>query len=117
MPQTIAVESPAQRMPGIRRVAFTLVLAGLGILGLDSLLFRTGVYAHYLEPESSTGLFEMILRREQQAQKDHGDNLVATLGNSRFGYSRKIIDQLPQKPDYVFRDAGIGGSDARVWYY
>jgi hypothetical protein len=117
MPQTIAVESPAQRMPGIRRVAFTLVLAGLGILGLDSLLFRTGVYAHYLEPESSTGLFEMILRREQQAQKDHGDDLVVTLGNSRFAYSRKIVDELPQKAAYVFRDAGVAGSNARAWYY
>jgi hypothetical protein len=104
-------------MSGIRRVVLTLLLAGLGIFGLDSLLFRTGVYAHYLEPESSTGLFEMILRREQQAQKDHGDNLVVTLGNSRFAYSRKIVDHLPQKPAYVFRDAGVAGSDARVWYY
>jgi len=98
-------------------VALTLALAGLGVFGLDSLLFRTGVYAHYLEPESSTGLFEMILRREQQAQKDHGDNLVVTLGNSRFAYSRKIIDNLPQKAAYDFRDAGIAGSDDRVWYY
>jgi hypothetical protein len=114
---TAVAERPAKLMGGIRRVALTLALAGLGIFGLDSLLFRTGVYAHYLEPDSSTGLFEMILRREQQAQQDHGDNLVVTLGNSRFGYSRKIIDERPQKRAYDFRDAGVAGSDARDWSY
>jgi len=117
MPQTAALESPAKLMPGVRRVALALALAGLGIFGLDSLIFRSSVYAHYLEPESSTGLFEMILRREQKAQKDHGDNLVVTLGNSRFGYSRKIVDNLPQKAVYEFRDAGVAGSTARIWYY
>ena len=115
MTPTAELESPAK--PMIRKVALTLVLAGLGVFGLDSLLFRTSLYVHYLEPESSAGLFEMILRREQQAHKDHGDNLVVTLGNSRFAWSPKILDQLPQKAAYDLRDAGIAGTNARAWYY
>jgi len=104
-------------MPGKRKVTLTLFLVIFGTLALDSLLFRTGPYAHFLEPDSSTGLFEAILRREQQAQLTPRDDLVVTLGNSRFAYSRKVIDHLPRKPAYEFRDAGIAGSNARNWYY
>ncbi|HLK69331.1 MAG TPA: hypothetical protein VKU19_38135 [Bryobacteraceae bacterium] len=101
----------------VRGVAFAAFLALIGTFGLDCLVFRNAVYTHYLEPESSTGLFEMILRREQKAQKELGDNLVVTFGNSRFAYSRKIIDHLPQAPVYMVRDAGVAGSNARVWNY
>ncbi|HTS32170.1 MAG TPA: hypothetical protein VMH81_40145 [Bryobacteraceae bacterium] len=117
---TLQPQSPPQdELPAHNpwSVALALVLAVAGVFGLDALLFRNPIYTHYLEPESSTGLFEMILRREQKAQKELGDNLVVTLGNSRFAYSRKILDELPEKTAYVFRDAGVAGSNARVWYY
>jgi hypothetical protein len=87
------------------------------VFGLDALLFRTRIYTPFLQPDSSTGLFERILRRERQAQEQAGDNLVVTLGNSRSGYSRKVIDQLPVPNPYVFRDAGVAGSTPRVWYF
>lgn len=104
-------------MSGKRKVTLSLFLVVFGTFGLDSLLFRTGPYTHYLEPDSSTGLFEAILRREQQAQLTPRDDLVVTLGNSRFAYSRKVIDHLPRKPAYEFRDAGVAGSNPRDWYY
>ena len=100
-----------------RRFGLALILACLGLFGLDALLFRTSLYPSLLEPDSMAGYFEMVLRKEQQAQRRLGDNLVLTLGNSRFGYSPKIIDHLPQKAAYVFRQAGIGGTNAQVWYY
>jgi hypothetical protein len=94
------------------------LLAGcIGVIGLDSLLFRTGFYATILEPDSSTGLFEMILRRELTAQQRFGDRMVVTFGNSRFAWSPKVIDQRPAPHKYVFRAAGVAGSDARAWYY
>ena len=46
----------------------------MGVLALDALLFRTGLYPSILDPDSSTGLFELILRREQQAQATGGHN-------------------------------------------
>ena len=93
------------------------VLACIGVFALDALLFRTNLYPSILDPDSSTGLFELILRREQWAQAHEGSNLVVTLGNSRLAYSPKVLDQLGLNKPYHLRTAGIAGSNARVWYY
>ena len=100
-----------------RRIGLALLVACLGLFGLDAVLFRTTLYTSILEPASAAGNFEMVLRREREAQSWLGDNVVVTLGNSRFGYSPKIIDHLPVKAAYVLRQAGIGGTNAMVWYY
>ncbi len=93
-------------------------LLAIGLLfGLDALLFRTKMYPQLLEPGSSTGLFELILAKELRAQKRLGDNLVATLGNSRFGWSPMVVDHERAGAPYLFRDAGLAGSDPRVWYF
>jgi hypothetical protein len=88
-----------------------------GVIALDSVLFRTGFYATILEPDSSTGLFEMILRRELGAQERTGSPMVATFGNSRFAWSPKVIDHRPGTHKYALRNGGVAGSDARAWYY
>ena len=87
------------------------------MLAADALLFRTGLYPSILDPDSSTGLFELIFRREQKAQIDGGPNLVVTLGSSRLAYSPKYLDQNGLNQPYPLRNAGIAGSNARVWYY
>lgn len=93
------------------------MLGCVGVFGLDALAFRTRYYASNLKPDSTTGLFELILWREQQAQKALGDNVVLTLGDSRFGIVPKISNALAGETGYVFRSAGVAGTDARSWYY
>jgi len=100
-----------------RRLVLACILAFAGLFGLDALLFRTNIYPSVLEPESTTGQFELILRREQQAQAHYGNNLVVTIGNSRFAWSAKVLDDLGQKAAYTLRDAGLAGTDPRAWYY
>lgn len=92
-------------------------LAVLGLFGLDGLLFHTGLYTSILEPDSSAGLYQLILHREQEAQRRHGDSTIVTLGDSRFAYSSKISNELTPRTGYVFRTAGMGGSELRSWYY
>jgi hypothetical protein len=99
------------------RRGLACALAFAGVFGLDALLFRTSIYPSALEPDSSTGQFELILRREQQAQARYGNNLVLTIGNSRFAWSAKLLDNLAQKPAYILRNAGLAGTDPRAWYY
>jgi hypothetical protein len=101
----------------IARRILALVLGCVGVLGLDALAFRTRYYAQNLEPDSTTGLFELILWREQQAQKALGDNVALTMGDSRFGIVPKISNALAPETGYVFRSAGVAGTDARSWYY
>jgi hypothetical protein len=100
-----------------RRVAGACLLAVVALFVCDALLFRTGLYTSILEPDSSTGLFENILRRERQAQARNGDNLVATLGDSRFAYYPRVCNELTGETGLVIRSAGIAGSDPRSWYY
>jgi lysophospholipase L1-like esterase len=101
----------------LRLIALSLLIACLLLFGLDALLFRTGLYMSVLEPDSTAGLLELILRREKAAQAKAGDNLVVTLGNSRMGYVPKGVDLRPRQTGYVVRTAVVPGSDARSWYY
>ena len=103
-----ALASTPVRKP--RRIALTLLIACL-------FLFRTRLYMSILEPDSSAGLLELILRREKEAQNKAGDNLVVTLGNSRMGYVPKGVDLRPRQTGYAVRTAGVAGSDPRTWYY
>ena len=93
------------------------MLGVVGLFALDALLFRTGLYTSILEPDSSTGLFELVLRREQHAQSQYGRNLVVTLGDSRFAYYPRVANQHTAETGFVFRQAGVAGTDARAWYY
>jgi len=112
--------SPAIERTGLQkpvRAALALALAFLGLFGLDALLFRTNIYPSILEPDSSSGLFELTLWRERRAQKDAGDNLAVALGDSRMGYLPKGVDLRSRQTGYALRTAVIPGSDARSWYY
>jgi hypothetical protein len=100
-----ALASTPVRKP--RRIALTLLIACLGLFGLDAFLFRTRLYMSILEPDSSAGLLELILRREKEAQNKAGDNLVVTLGNSRMGYVPKGVDLRPRQTGYAVRTAGV----------
>jgi len=100
-----------------RRRGLALPLAFLGLFALDGLLFRTPFYPSILQMDSSTGVFELTLRREQQAQALNGDNLVVTLGDSRFAYLPRLANQVTAQTGYVFRHAGVAGTDVRSWFY
>jgi len=109
------------RATGVDRSPTRLAAACLGAVvaffAVDAALFRTTLYPSFLEPDSSVGLFEMILRREQEAQRRNGDGLVATLGDSRFAVSPRLCNVLTPQSGLVFRSAGVAGTDARAWYY
>lgn len=100
-----------------RRLVLACLAACVSVLALDSLVFRTGFYAAFLDPQSSTGTFELTLRSELDAQKRNGDRMVVTFGSSRFFWSPKVIDQRPGPHLYVLRCASVPGTDARTWYY
>jgi hypothetical protein len=107
----------AARRLSARQAAAAVLLALAGVLALDSLLFRTSLYPSILEPESSTGMFELILSRERQAQERNGSNLVVTIGDSRFAYSPRLSNEVTDRTGLVFRHAGVAGTDPRSWYY
>jgi hypothetical protein len=58
-----------------------------------------------------------ILRREQLAQREYGDNLIVTIGDSRFAYLPRQADELTPQTGLVFRSACVPGTEVRSWYY
>src|SRR5579872_5428346 len=102
---------------GVTKPVLAAVLACAAVFGLDALLFRTHWYASVLEPESSTGEFEMTLWNERRAQKTFGDNAVTGVGNSRFNYYPRIANERMAETGLVFRSARVDGSTPQSWYY
>ncbi|MEO8592469.1 MAG: hypothetical protein ABI759_04035 [Candidatus Solibacter sp.] len=99
------------------RALWGLVFGLAGLFSLDAAIFRSGLYTSILEPESSAGTFELILRRERNAQPWYGKNLVVTLGDSRFAYYPRVANEHTAETGLAFRQAGVAGTDARTWYY
>jgi hypothetical protein len=114
---TVQAAERAARGRGVRRVAAAILLAVVGLFVLDALLFRTSLYPSTLQPDSSTGQFELTLLREKQAQAANGDNMIVTVGDSRFAYAPKLSNAVSAETGLVFGHAGIAGTDARSWYY
>ena len=111
--QAVPVKSPRT----LARPVAACLLALAALFGLDALLFRTHLYPSVLEPESSTGLFELTLRRERQAQEEFGGNAVIGVGNSRFNYYPRIANRLMVETGLLFRSARVDGSNPQAWYY
>ena len=84
-----------------------IILAITAVIALDALLFRTGLYTSILQPDSSTGTFELVLRREQQAQALHGRDLIVTLGNSRFAYYPRVANEQTPTTGFTFRSRQV----------
>jgi len=116
-----AFDSPAaptgSGLRAFREAALLLILALAALLVLDGLVFRIGPYKKLLEPDSTAGQFELVLRREQEAQREYGDNLVATFGDSRMSYYPREAAKVEPQTGYYLRQAGLAGTNARVWYY
>jgi hypothetical protein len=105
-------------MSRARRILSACFLSVALWFGVDALLFRTNLYPSILEPDSTAGEYELILMREREFFKRHGrENLIVTLGDSRFAYAPRLSNELTSRTGYVFRHAGVAGTNARTWYY
>ncbi len=111
------VQAPPPVRTTTGSVARSTALALVLLLLFDALVFRLSPYTNYVEPDSSTGLFELILRRELNAQKWYGSNLAVTFGDSRMAYYTRVSEAVSGRTGLILRNAGIAGSDARTWYY
>lgn len=95
-----------------------VLIAFVGLLLIDVLLFRTGLYATWIEPNSSAGSVvsaTMLIKRESRADARN----ILVLGNSRVGegFSAALADKASGRPDVHFINGAVAGSTQRVWYY
>ncbi len=85
---------------------------------VEAAIFRSGYYDQYLEPNSSTGIFEATLRDEHN-RIPAADKDVLVLGDSRIaeGFSSKIATQAGEALGYSYGNAATAGTTPRCWYY
>lgn len=104
-------------MSGAARGALWSVLVLMAFFAADSLLFRTGWYAAYLEPDSSSGLLESRLYWLQNARARASPE-VLVIGDSRVaeGFSSGVADSTVGQHLH-FWNFGLAGTTPRVWYY
>lgn len=104
-----------------RRLAplLELVLAGLLTLACcDALLFRSGWYWRFVEPNSTAGASvgsTLVAARYREPERKN----VLMLGDSRVGegFSMSLADAAAGRADLHFVNAAIPGTGPRVWYY
>jgi len=85
---------------------------------LDAMVFRSGLYRHAVEPESTAGMTLLALRNaEFQYRPDMRNVLV--MGDSRVGegVSARIANETAHPRGINFVTIGISGSTPRVWNY
>ena len=98
--------------------AFLAVLL-TGYLLCEILIFQSGFYARFLEPQiSATGNLERTLYAEVH-RPPSGKKEVLVVGNSRMaeGFSAKIANNTNPQDGYQFHNFAVSGTGNRVWYY
>jgi hypothetical protein len=84
---------------------------------VDALLFRTGVYGRYVDPSSSTGRVEWVVRRAASLNPRSRPR-VAVVGDSRVGqgFAPEVANSaVHHRVDFFI--ANVAGSGPRVWSY
>jgi hypothetical protein len=122
--EAAAIAPPAKRVDRPRVPAtfrgvaiFLAVLAG-GYLVAEGIVFRSGVYSRFLEPESSTGSFERTFKPELYRHPS-GKKEVLIVGSSRLaeGFSAKLANQYKPETGFQFFNCAVPSAGPRTFYY
>ena len=99
-----------------RRFLSRIGAAILAFLGLELAIFHSGFYTRILEPESTTGQYELILQNEiRRPTPDH--NQVLAVGHSRMALLPRIANESTPQTGYTYASIALGGTTPRCWYY
>jgi hypothetical protein len=114
-------EAAINRTAGLRflgLLALPPALAIVLLVLLNILIFRTLDYYHWVRPDSVMGTMVhgqgLIYHQIVQGKKN-----IIVIGDSRVaeGFSASVANAASQRPDLNFIQAGMPGTEARVWYY
>ena len=117
VPAKTSQDPEQRRQPKLRDAVLWTALSIFAYFLIDAVLFRSGWYLQFLEPNSTTGQVELrlysLLNRTHSVCPE-----VLVIGDSRIaqGFSAPKADAAVQNRIH-FDNAGIGGTTPRSWYY
>ena len=82
----------------------------------EGILFHTGFYSSFIEPDSTTGSLEVQLRNEIRRPKLNRNQVLA-VGHSRMALLPRVVNEEKPGTGYTFGTIGLGGTSPRIWYY
>ena len=103
-------------LPTRRQFWMRLLWATAIFVLVEGALFRTGLYTHVIEPDSSTGLLQTYLR-DEKTRPGNGPRQVLAIGNSRMGFRPRAANQLESETGCTFATIAMPGSTPRCWFY
>ncbi|MDR5757956.1 hypothetical protein [Caballeronia sp. LZ035] len=99
-------------------LAIPIVVAAILLVLINILVFRTLNYYHWVKPDSVMG---MVVQTEGLVEHQivPGKRNIIVIGDSRVseGFSAVIANEESKRPDLNFIQAGMPGTEPRVWYY
>ncbi len=103
--------------PEMFRTIWPRLLATLlFFVGIEGLLFHSGIYAALIQPDSGAGWVESLLRNElRRAKPDR--NQVLAVGHSRMALLPRVANEMKAETGYTFGTIALGGTSPRGWYY
>ncbi len=91
------------------------LIFGLALfLAIEWTVFHSRIYPSILTPDSSTGMFELVLSMERENAATPARRVVA-IGDSRQALREALANQI--QTAYRFSNAAVGGTTPRCWYY
>jgi hypothetical protein len=101
------------------QVSASLLSALTLLFAADSLIFRSGWYERYLEPDSNAGATQLTLLRARHQQAQWSEPLILSMGDSRMNYSPKAANEYAASIGWPYRmsHGGVAGTTLRAWYY
>jgi hypothetical protein len=99
---------------GARAIGLRVVCALLCFGVLEAAIFHTPLYPAILEPDSTAGTFELVLRNETRRPKPDRSQVLA-VGHSRMALQPRIANSLGT--GYTFASIALGGTTPRAWFY
>jgi hypothetical protein len=114
--QPVSLSSHSARTSRPPRLWLRFLAAIAIFAAMEALLFHTDLYPSILEPESTTGTLEALLR-EELARPMLDWNQVLILGHSQMGILPRVANELTGQTGYTFGSVAMGGTNPRVWYY
>jgi hypothetical protein len=97
------------------RDIFGRLTAGLILyLLIEAAVFHTSFYTSMIDPASSSGTVQTLIRNEK-IRTVHDRNQVLAVGDSRMGILPRMANE--HRVGYWFASIAIGGSTPRCWYY
>ena len=97
------------------RAAPVLLASVLAFAAIEGAVFHTRLYPWILNPDSSTGSVETVLRNERQRPKNGPQ--VLGIGDSRMLLLPRLSNEHTQETGYTFATIANPAASTRSWYY